>query len=394
MKIPEHRFAAIKDHMVEQRFNGNEFVAFLSGDLVQDKAQLFCFADQYSAAEFCYEHTTDYDRYDYLATRSVYRAMSWAEKDKQQFRGKDGLLDLEDMVMAYHRSLETDTIEQFKNNTIMNEKNFEYLKDQVKFTGFGDSLEAPLKDKLQQAGDFTLQHKHEFGKDEAEATLYFRKSNKEDMHFFNRYDVALKQYPSDEIMKQTFQIGKENNYTFKEAVNLMSGRAVHKELDKLQKVEGETNRYESTGEKYRAWVKLDFKETDNYGNFKKKYFNENYGFDLEKALEKHPIKELSDSESRKNLIESLEKGNRQQVTFVKDGSEQKHFVEANPSSRGLNVYDGSMVRVDQRSTQREQQTPGDTKQSAKQSKENTAGADDDGAPKGKAKRKSTRQKMS
>jgi hypothetical protein len=31
----------------------------------------------------------------------------------------------------------------------MNEKNFDYLKDQVKYTGFGDSLENDLKGKLQ-----------------------------------------------------------------------------------------------------------------------------------------------------------------------------------------------------------------------------------------------------
>ena len=30
----------------------------------------------------------------------------------------------------------------------MNEKNFDYLKDQIKFTGFGDALENDLKVKL------------------------------------------------------------------------------------------------------------------------------------------------------------------------------------------------------------------------------------------------------
>jgi hypothetical protein len=31
----------------------------------------------------------------------------------------------------------------------MNEKNFEYLRDQVKFTGFGQDLEAVLKENLE-----------------------------------------------------------------------------------------------------------------------------------------------------------------------------------------------------------------------------------------------------
>ena len=32
----------------------------------------------------------------------------------------------------------------------MNDKNFDYLKDQVKFTGFGDASENDLKEKMQK----------------------------------------------------------------------------------------------------------------------------------------------------------------------------------------------------------------------------------------------------
>ncbi len=32
----------------------------------------------------------------------------------------------------------------------MNQKNFDYLKDQLKFTGFGEGIENALKEKLQK----------------------------------------------------------------------------------------------------------------------------------------------------------------------------------------------------------------------------------------------------
>src|SRR3990170_2494477 len=61
------------------------------------------------------------------------------------------------------RKLHTDlpqkelSISSLLNNTNMNQKNFEYLRDQVKFTGFGEGLESELKEKVQkQTTDFTL----------------------------------------------------------------------------------------------------------------------------------------------------------------------------------------------------------------------------------------------
>jgi hypothetical protein len=55
----------------------------------------------------------------------------------------------------------------------MNEKNFNYLKDQVKYTGFGSGLESQLKENMEQGQPaFTLRHQASFGKDEATATTF------------------------------------------------------------------------------------------------------------------------------------------------------------------------------------------------------------------------------
>jgi len=165
------------------------------------------------------------------------------------------------------------------------------------------------------------------------------------MYFFNRYNLNFKPEHSPDKMEHTFYIGKENNITLKEAYNLMNGRAVNKDLTTKE------------GQVYNAWLQLDFKQTDANGNHKLKQFHQNYGFDLEKALAKHPIKELSIEPSKSQLLESLQKGNRQSVTFIKDGKEQKHFVEANPRFKSVTLYDNQMQRLVTRPSKEEKQAP-------------------------------------
>lgn len=123
----------------------------------------------------------------------------------------------------------------------------------------------------------------------------------------------------------------------------MDGRAVNKDL---------TNK---EGQKFNAWLQMDFKQTENNGNFKIKQFHQKYGFELEKALEKHPIKELNVEFDKRKLMESLQKGNRQVVTFEKDGVEKKHFIQAAPQFKSITVYDENMKRVSNRQEKSESQ---------------------------------------
>jgi hypothetical protein len=88
---------------------------------------------------------------------------------------------------------------------IMNEKNFEYLRDQVKYSGFGEGLENQLKENIKrQPPEFTLQHQATFGKDEVNSALHFKRSATTDMYFFNSYMA------SDE----TGTAGRENEPDF------------------------------------------------------------------------------------------------------------------------------------------------------------------------------------
>ena len=192
------------------------------------------------------------------------------------------------------------------------------------------------------------------------------------MYFFNRYDLLMKNPQQPDALKQTFYMNnKEDNITLKEGYNMMNGRAVHKEL---------TNK---EGEKYKAWVQLDFKVTDKNGNFETKKFHENYGYDLMQSLVKHPIKELSNEADKMKLIDSLQRGNRQSVTLQHEGKEQKIFIEASPQFKSLNIYDSNMKRVNAQTLYEKQSEGQSVKQEAKKEsvKQDKAGDDDGDSPK-------------
>lgn len=239
----------------------------------------------------------------------------------------------------------------------MQEKNLNFLKDQVKYTGFGEGLEKDLKENIQSGKtSFTLEHQAQFGNDQTATTLHFRKSEQTGNYFFNKYDLSVKPEGEKDALKQTFHIGYDNNITLKEGYNLLSGRSVNKEMAKLvDKGDQGSKRLEAKGEKYNAWLKMDLTDKDQSGNFKIKQYHQNYGFDLESALSKYPIKELANTDDKNRLVESLQKGNRQSVTFVMDGKEEKRFIEAAPQFKSINQYDAQMKRAGFKRSQPESQ---------------------------------------
>jgi hypothetical protein len=265
----------------------------------------------------------------------------------------------------------------------MNEKNFEYLRDQLKYTGFGDALESELKEKMQkEEPNFTLTHNAQYGNGTAAATLNFNKSKESDMYFFNSYKVELKKENSKENLEQTFYINKGSNITMKEAYNLMEGRSVNKDLTSKE------------GEVYNSWVQMDFKQSESNGNFKLNHYHQNYGYDLEAALSKHPIKELETPKYKEDLINSLKKGNLQSATFLKEGNEIKQYIEASPQFKTINIYDNNMKRIDNRKAQEEKQSESQHTSEKQSNKKQNQTADDDGPeiPK-EAKRKRKSQSM-
>lgn len=228
----------------------------------------------------------------------------------------------------------------------MNVKNFEFLRDGLKYMGFGEKLNADLETQIkQQPAEFQLkmvgEYKKEGGVEKVNYELDFKKSDQTDMYFFNRYKATLGNDDPAKENSQTFYITKNAGITAKEAYNLLSGRSVNKDL---------TNK---EGQPFNAWLKLDFTEKDKYDNFKVKQFTSGYGYELDKVLDKFPIKELADAEQKDKLMKSLAKGNLASVTFQRDGKEDKMFVEANPQFKTLTVYDASMKKMYQENDKKE-----------------------------------------
>lgn len=224
----------------------------------------------------------------------------------------------------------------------MNAKNLEFLKEGMKYLGFGEGLNNKLTEELNSGkSGFQLHTENQYGKDKVNYILDFSKSEKSDMYFFNKYSATLPGQNPDQGKSQTFFIKKNSGVTAKEAYNLLNGRSVNKDL---------TNQ---DGEKYNAWLQIDWNQKDNNGNHKFKMIHEAYGFNLQDVLKKHPIKELNDQTTSDRLTQSLQRGNLHQVTFLKGDKEDKMFIEANPQFKSLNIYDSNLKKVYQENEKKE-----------------------------------------
>lgn len=266
----------------------------------------------------------------------------------------------------------------------MNQRNFEYLRDQVKYTGFGEALENELKQKLQEGNPkFQLSHETKYGNDTVTTVLNFTRSRQSDMYFFNSYQVNVEKENRPEPLTHVFYVNRGNNITLKEAYNLLEGRAVNKDL---------TNK---EGQVYNAWIQINFEQSDDNGNFKLKRYYQSYGYDLEAVLSKHPIRELSDDGHKSNLIDSLKKGNLQSVTFHVNGTDQKLFIEANPRFKTINIHNNpDFNRIDSRQAEKEGRSQGahrSAEQVSKQENQSAAKDDGPGVPKKPNKRRKKQQ---
>ena len=224
----------------------------------------------------------------------------------------------------------------------MNEQNLEYLKDNIKYMGFGEKLYSDLEAGLKSgAPEFQLKQSTEIHKKPFDVTLNFRKSDNKDLYFFNSYHASLK-HTNGETKDQVFYLNKGKGITAKEAYNLLDGRAVFKELAN------------KAGASYKAWIQLDFEKRDKNNNHEIKQYHEAYGYDLKAALSKYSIAEMDGGEKEKALLQSLAKGNIQAVGIEREGGITKMFVEAAPQFKSINLYDSGMKRVPKESLEQHQ----------------------------------------
>lgn len=127
-------------------------------------------------------------------------------------------------------------------------------------------------------------------------------------------------------ISQTFYLNNGRGVTAKEAFNLLEGRSVNKDLINKE------------GQKYNAWMQLDFQNKDAAGLHKVKQFYPGYGFTLEKELAKMPLSELADPAQKAELEKSLKRGNLHAVTVETADGSRKQLIAADPANRTINRY--------------------------------------------------------
>jgi len=121
--------------------------------------------------------------------------------------------------------------------------------------------------------------------------------------------------------------------TAKESYNLLSGRAVNKDV------------VLKSGEKANLWLKLDFTEHTPEKGYKIDPYGKNYGFSLKETVDKFNILNMEKPGFKDQLLKSLERGNLHEVSFMKNGKETTGFVTANPHFKTLDFYDKDLSQV-------------------------------------------------
>lgn len=216
--------------------------------------------------------------------------------------------------------------------------NYDILKDQIKYLGFGEgaSMLTKLSEKLDsREKEFSLSlasDKASFKNNEVNFQLNFQKSEKNEKVYLNTFQANLKNENKGVDLSHTFSA--KGNFTAKEAINLLEGRAVKTEI---------FNQKSSQNEE--AFVKLKLNEEKNEkGNFKLQVFNKNYGIDVSKIMDKSNL--VFDNEKHKEITQkSLEKGNIVSVKFEQNNKVTEGKAILNPQYKMLNLYDNKMKRV-------------------------------------------------
>lgn len=248
-------------------------------------------------------------------------------------------------------------------NNVAENQNFKFLKDQIKYLGFGEEpkLLKELENKI-LSGEKSFELKVDYDKtsfqNKASFQLNFNRSESTGNYFLNTYKANLQNEKRNVNIDHTFAV-KTNGFTAKQAVNLLEGRSVLATINNPK-----------TKEEEKAFIKLKLDETKNEnGNFKLQVFNKNYGVDTAKIVENSKLK-FDDDKHKDITIKSLERGNIVGVKFEHDKKIIEGKAVLNPQYKTLNLYDQNMKRVNTNKPviSEQQEMENNSKQTYKQSR--------------------------
>lgn len=230
------------------------------------------------------------------------------------------------------------TEKQQQPNNVAENQNVKFLKDQIKYLGFGEDpkLLKELENKIlsgEKAFDLKVDYDKASFQNKASFQLNFNRSESTGNYFLNTYKANLQNEKRNVNIDHTFAV-KTNGFTAKQAVNLLEGRSVLATINNPK-----------TKEEEKAFIKLKLDEAKNEnGNFKLQVFNKNYGVDTAKIVESSKLK-FDDAKHKDITIKSLERGNIVGVKFEQDKKVIEGKAVLNPQYKTLNLYDQNMKRV-------------------------------------------------
>ncbi|TDQ73801.1 hypothetical protein [Sphingobacterium yanglingense] len=220
-------------------------------------------------------------------------------------------------------------------------ENIQSLATKMYYSGFSeitvDQLQKQFDEAVKNKKDsFQVVLDKKSNGDSVRAVLNFDFSQNSGKYYFNNFDLLLKKYGKEETLQQKFYVGYGSNYTLKEGYNLLDGRSVYKHLITTDKIDREKKN------EFKGWVKLDFNDANESGNFKIQRIN---NFDIAKNIEEYALKGIENDKYKQNLINSLKKGNQASVTIETSAGERKIVIEAQPSYNSIKLYDENLKPI-------------------------------------------------
>ena len=182
---------------------GKHWMAYNQSLYFIDKEDVHFFDSQQSAIDFSKDNIRDRDSFytiHFNSIKDILERIPYSEKinigmirdpDANGLYNQEGNSFTDALIEHFEQKQLSLFNSQLKTN-VMNNENFQYLSDNLKYMGFGENLKSDLEKNLKEGkADFQLHYKAEINKKPFEATMNFRKSDSTDMYFFNNYNASL-----------------------------------------------------------------------------------------------------------------------------------------------------------------------------------------------------------
>ncbi|RBQ12030.1 hypothetical protein [Pedobacter miscanthi] len=227
----------------------------------------------------------------------------------------------------------------------MNEENLRDLQANLESLGFGKTLNRSIRNciefglpRFMMILNFRMPVPNPKNMPDYEDFIQYQleisKDSDTDQYSFNRYDLylskAIKPY---EMINHRFYIDEGKGITAIESYNMLSGRAVNK------------NVMLKNGKMANLWLKLNFREPLAENGYAIRSYGEHYKFNLAAAIDRFIFPEMEKEGFKNRLMKSLKRGDLQRVSFFIDNKEVHGFITVDPQFETIEFYDHNVEPV-------------------------------------------------